>query len=471
MPKSISILIQMNQSKIEMTSEKETISLLEKFHSDDKDEIYLSLEDSIKKYDHDNLLFLDKAQNKEYDKIKEKLNISYSITAKELQNKYSKEIIDAIKLINKTNIPAELPKLPFGKQLSDMEFLELLNKCISYACYHSNKEKLENIKRRLLSKTKILENIFNRKQILKDLLENCLLTILTTDNEADQDDNFNILSKARNSTITPFIKLSFNYNNKSNILDKRELIDIFCSNVYIQYYYKSLDEFIPDFKNIIKNEDCLKTYINNYFQKYDIYFCQLSYYILSITIHTGNVYLKSDYLEEYYNEEDEDSQVVIREKIILNLGHELMHALMREINPEMGDNFFIKSEKKKKENNNQISFKDKFVSNFHPLDANESGNVFDFNFFNGYYFDDLYKQEALLFMNIKNINTIEEYTNKLNNVIFSEKSKGLTTETVNKFKNLEKERARCRRPGSVMLSDLKSYNFNLQLGNVNKKEK
>ena len=74
-------------------------------------------------------------------------------------------------------------------------------------------------------------------------------------------------------------------------------------------------------------------------------------------------------------------------------------------------------------------------------------------------------------MNIKNINTIEEYTNKLNNVIFSEKSKGLTTETVNKFKNLEKERARCRRPGSVMLSDLKSYNFNLQLGNVNKKEK
>ena len=341
MPKSISILIQMNQSKIEMTSEKETISLLEKFHSDDKDEIYLSLEDSIKKYDHDNLLFLDKAQNKEYDKIKEKLNISYSITAKELQKKYSKEIIDAIKLINKTNIPAELPKLPFGKQLSDMEFLELLNKCISYACYHSNKEKLENIKRRLLSKTKILENIFNRKQILKDLLENCLLTILTTDNEADQDDNFNILSKARNSTITPFIKLSFNYNNKSNILDKRELIDIFCSNVYIQYYYKSLDEFIPDFKNIIKNEDCLKTYINNYFQKYDIYFCQLSYYILSITIHTGNVYLKSDYLEEYYNEEDEDSQVVIREKIILNLGHELMHALMREINPEMGDNFFI----------------------------------------------------------------------------------------------------------------------------------
>ena len=193
----------MNQSKIEMTSEKETISLIEKFHSDDKDEIdkvYLSLEDSIKKYDHDNLLFLDKAQNKEYDKIKEKLNISYSITAKELQNKYSKEIIDAIKLMNKTKTPSELPKLPFGKQLSDMEFLELLNKCISYACYHSNKEKLEYIKSRLLSKTKILENIFNRKQILKDLLENCLLTILTTDNEADQDDNFNILSKARNST-------------------------------------------------------------------------------------------------------------------------------------------------------------------------------------------------------------------------------------------------------------------------------
>ena len=38
-------------------------------------------------------------------------------------------------------------------------------------------------------------------------------------------------------------------------------------------------------------------------------------------------------------------------------------------------------------------------------------------------------------------------------IIFSEKSKSMVTDNVNIFKNLETERAKCKRPGVVSLSD------------------
>ena len=458
----------MNQSNIEMNSGNKKLPNLEKFerfYCSEKYEEYISFVDIIKKYDLDNLSFLSQSEEQEYDKIKNDLEHNFSITPIELQNYYSTQILEAIKSIQKSKIYAELPKLPFGKSLNDNEFLELLNKCVSYANYNLDQNILENIKNRLLKKMKILKSIFKKPQILKDLLENVLLIILTADNKANQDDNFEILSKSKISTLTPLIKLDFNLKNNNHKIDKKELIETFCSNIYIQNYYKALDQFIPNFKSIVKDEESLKIYIKNYFEKYNIYFCKLPQYMMALTLHTGNIYLKVDYLEEYFEENDEDSLVIIREKIILNLGHELMHGLMREINPEMTTNYFIKSKKKIKEENNQIKFKDKFISNFHLFDANESGNVFDHNFFDGYYFDKLYEKEAHLFLGIKNMNTIGEYKIKLNSVIFSEQSKQLSTDSVNKFKKLEKERPRCKRPGAITLNHGESKN------GENKKEK
>ena len=378
----------MSQSTNKINSYISQESLALKYDSDYKEPInkeYLFLEDSIRKYDHDNLIFLDQDKSKDYDDIKNLLDKNYSVTPLEFQSKYGNEVLNLIKSMNKTIIPAELPKLQFGKQLSDIEFLELLKESISYACYNLSKDKIEKIKTQLLNKKKILENMFGKKQILKDLIENCLLTILISDKKFDQTDNFKILSKTRISTVTPLIKMNFNYNKKNKNIDKEELIETFCSNAYINNFYKSLDEFIPNFTNIVKDETCLKQYIKNHFEKYNIYFAQLPPNMLAITIHTGNVYLKSDYLEEYYNEEDEDSQIIIREKIILNLAHELMNALIKEVEPEMSKNFFLISIRKIKEVNNQIQFQNKFNSGFHPFDANESGNIFDYHFFNGYY--------------------------------------------------------------------------------------
>ena len=439
-------LINMNPSPFEDDTINEKITFIEKFSKKkiQTERIYVSLEDAIEKYDQNNLIFFEQMRGEAKSNINKLLEQSYEITPSELQQKYGNKVIDAINSIKKSQIYVDLPKLPFGKQLSDDEFLDLLNKCVCYANYHLTNENLNKIREKLLQNSKIILNIFKTRRILKDLLENALLTILTSDDESDQADNFDILCSSYISTITPFAKLEFNNNN--NTLDKKELIETLCSKVHLKNYYESLDEFIPNFKNIVKSEEGLKVYINVYLQKYNIYFCKLPQNIMAITIHTGNIYLKADYLEEYFNKTDLNSQIIIREKIVLNLSHELMHGLIRIINPEMAENFFDKSEKKTKVKDNQIEFKDKFVSNFYSLNANESGNVFDHNFYEGYYFGELYEEEAFFFLDIKKLNSIDEYKNKLNSIILGEKKNKVINSSVNKFKKLKYEKPHCKRP-------------------------
>lgn len=443
------------------------LSFSEKFMKNyiyDNEKDYTNLEDLFNKYDYNNLLLLDKADNKEYNIIEDYLNLSYKITPLEKQKFYNDKILNLINSLKKSATNVDLPKLPFGKHLSDDEFIELFSKCISYANYKFSENKLKDIKNKLLKKHKIIEKLFGHRQILKDLLENCLLTIVVScaGNKWDQDDNLKLLTKVKTCCNTPLIKLEFNYNNNNTVLDKKELTDIFCSKIYLQNYYISLDEYIPNFKNIIKEENDLKPYIIKHIEKYNIYFCRLPSNMMALTIHTGNVYLNSDYLEEYYDEDDESSLLIIKEKIILNLAHELMHGLCREICPEMKENFLIKSVKKTKEQNDLIEFRDKFrETNIHPFDANESGNFFDFNFFDGYYFNTLYEKEAKFFSEIKNKDDITEFKNQLKSIILNERAENVSSfsKSVNKFKQMEIERRKCIRPGCLTLDQIKAFNL------------
>ena len=106
----------------------------------------------------------------------------------------------------------------------------------------------------------------------------------------------------------------------------------------------------------------------------------------------------------------------------------------------------IKAKKKTKVKDNQIEFKDKFVSNFYSLNANESGNVFDHNFYEGYYFGELYEEEAFFFLDKKNLNSIDEYKVKLNSIILGEKKNKVIKSSINKFKKLKYEKPHCKRP-------------------------
>lgn len=413
---------------------------------------YKSIKYYIDQYDKENISII---KNSNLENIQSILSNNISITPIEYQNDYSNKIIDEIDKIQKSNEFVELPILPYGTKLSDLEFIILFKNCVKYANYKLNNDSLKDIKKNLLDRIDNIKNLFKCPQILKDLKENALLSILTSIESEDQTDNFNLLN-VQYSSITPLIKMNFN----NHELNKQELIETFCSCVYIKNYMKSLKKFIPNFEQKVPTEEKLKEYIKNYFISHDIYFCDIADKdnILAVTIHTANMYLKARYLEEYFQHKNGDNQIIIREKIILNIAHELNHTLVREINLEMKSNFFIKSNYKgKKIKDNKVNFISKFDdSRFHHLDIHESGNLFDFYFYNKYYFDDLYEQEANLFLNIKNIKSLSEYKTKLNDIIKEERLKKPKCYSVNKFKKLENGPARCIKSKILGVSKVKN---------------
>ena len=367
-------------------------------------------------------------------KLKEEILMNVEKTPLALRSNYTNQFFDIIKKMNKSNIFQELPKLPFGKQLSDTDFIALLKESVSYANYKFETQKIENIKSRLINDySAALTNLFNRGQTVKDILENAIITILTTDVESEQEDNFKLLT-VENSTATPIVCMNFG-DIKEYDLDIKELQNIYCSYIYIKKYQQALKLFFDK----IPSESKIRKYICNHLENHYIYFCDLPQNILAFTIHSGNIYLKGGYLYEYYNEKKEN-HLLIREKIILNIGHEIMHILMREIDKNMKCNFVIKSNpNNSKIKNEYIEFNNKFTDEIHLFDVNESGALFDYKFFNKYYFSDLYLNEANFFYDIKNINSLKKYNKQLEDIIKDEKNKNIIPIQVNKFKKLKDE--------------------------------
>jgi len=357
-------------------------------------------------------------------------------TPEDKRKDYNRQVINILSGLNKSYKVATLPKLPYGKSLSDDEFILLLKKCVEYSNYHLKKETIEEMKKKLTKYySYVVNDIFSQIKIKKDIIQNALLTILTTDNNKDQQDNYDMLSISKISS-TPLIQMEFDKDGK-NKLDINELKEIFCSPIYLENYKKTLKDFIPEANKRNVTFDVLKMHINNYFDNHLIYFSDLPKETMAVTCHTGNIYISSAYLYEYYNDKGPNSKLIIREKIILNIGHELAHVLLREISKKMNENFFITSNNKNKDiKNNSIPFKDKFTNKIHPFNSNESGNMFDFNFFNNYYFGSIFPKEADFFLNIKKYQTIEKYQEELDNLIAEEKKSNLTEDSVNKFKKI-----------------------------------
>ena len=392
----------------------------------------VSVKSAIDKYDSENSSLLKTSDKNVIDK-------NVELTPDEYINYYTQTIINQIKSMKKSTKFASLPILPYGAKLSDLQFIKLFKECILFANYNLSKDDHEKIKKRLIDSEYDLNNLFISPQILKDLKENALLTILTSNNKDDQDDNFSIL-KTQYTSVTPLINLDF----ENQEINKKELIETFSSYVYLMNYIKTLKKFIT---NLNLTQTKLKEYINNYFIKHDIYFSDFPDRILALSIHTGNIYLNGKYLKEYYTEKSKDSQIIIREKLILNIAHELNHVLLREIDEKMKKNFFIKSDfKKKKDSKKEDNIL--YVSKFDPkkshiLNLNESGNVFDHYFFNKFYFNNLFIKEAEFFYNIKNIKSMKEYNKKLNDIIKKEQLSPPLNTSVNKFKKMEEEPTRC----------------------------
>ena len=191
-------------------------------------------------------------------KLKEEILMNVEKTPLALRSNYTNQIFDIIKKMNKSNIFQELPKLPFRKQLSDTDFIALLKESVSYANYKFETQKIENIKSRLINDySAALTNLFNRGQTVKDILENAIITILTTDVESEQEDNFKLLT-VENSTATPIVCMNFG-DIKEYDLDIKELQNIYCSYIYIKKYQQALKLFFDK----IPSESKIRKYICN----------------------------------------------------------------------------------------------------------------------------------------------------------------------------------------------------------------
>lgn len=360
------------------------------------------------------------------------------LTPDQYQKEYWDILLNIINSIKKTNNKVPYPSLPFGKSLEDKEFLDLFKRTIDYACYSLPKKDLKEIKETLKEICKNTNNIFTYPRPLKEIKENGLLTFIMSQNYDEKEESISLI-RVNNCSITPLIKLKFEKNNTNHDLDKDELKEILTSKVLLKFYRENLREFTPKFDEKIKDEESLKKCITSYINNYNIYFANLPTNIFGITIHTGNIYLKSKYIKEYFNiylsnNIDEDNLIIIREKIVLNIKHGINHSLLREIDTDMKENFFLKS-KNNNSKNALLIFKDKFLENKkHKYPSNESGNCFDFAFYKGYYFVNLFKEEAIFFMDVKNMKDENEYSVKFNEMM-ANKSKNINWgSSINKFK-------------------------------------
>lgn len=360
----------------------------------------LSEKQATKLFEENSRKYFD-TNEKENIKFRKIYKQNMSFTKKEKQEFYWAELKSIFNSIDKTYQKYPYPKLPFGKSLDDLNFLNLVGQTINYAGYSQTNELLSYMKRTLKNIEKYTKNIFIYPNILKDLKKDSILSFIMGETKKEKEANLDLL-KIEICTISPLIKFQIKRGNINYDLDKQELKDILGSKVLLSFYQDNLRNFIDNFDEKIKNENHLKEKIESYIDNYNIYFCDLPSYTMAVTIFTGDIYLRSVYLKEYYENItkdviNENNSIIIREKIVLNIKHEMNHVLLRLIDNEKGENFFLKSSNSKSKDNLLI-FKDKFIKNkVHKLSKDESGNCFDYEFFMGYQFDNLFIKEANFF--------------------------------------------------------------------------
>ena len=382
--------------------------------------------------------------NNKYEKI---IEDNKTFTPEAQQEKYWECLKNIFASIKKSYKKCPAPSLPFGKTLEDYDFLVLVEQAVKYACFSQKDNNLNYMKNILVNIDKYTKNIFTFPNIIKDIKKNGILSIIYADTLKEKSEGLSYL-KINKSTISPFIKLEFTINKKKYDLNKEELFKIFTSDIIIKFYKENLSDFIPDFDKKIQNDEEIKNYIKNYLENYNIYFCDLPNNIMGVTLYSGNIYLKLKYIKEYFiNKQsdiiEEDNSLIIREKIVLNLKHELNHVLVRLIDEEKKLNFFLKSENSKKKDNYLI-FNDKLLKDItHKSILNESGNCFDYILYQGYYFDTLSKKEANFFLNISEIKDVKKYKEKFTEMMEDEDNDEICDSSINKFKTIIEEKPHC----------------------------
>ena len=121
-------------------------------------------------------------------------------------------------------------------------------------------------------------------------------------------------------------------------MNKDNFIDIALSPILFLAIGGIMGKFIKNF-GVKDNE--LRSKIKNYIIDHEVYFCNLKEDLQGINIHTGDIFINLKYLNEFINEKNEDTKLIVAEKIIFVFLHELNHGLIRTIDIEMNKNYLM----------------------------------------------------------------------------------------------------------------------------------
>ena len=262
-----------------------------------------------------------------------------------------------------------------------------------------NYKYIENLKLRLTYYKTQIKNLFNNNKLIKDILENALITILTNEKENLEGlkNNFCLLS-IQNISICPLVNLPFKYNGIKIDLNKEDIIETATSYIPILFYKSTFRKFSNNFK-VEKIKENIIEYINSH----EFYFVDLDEDINGITIHTGDIFLNIKYLREYFEEINfkDDNNLIIKEKIMLVILYELNHGLLRIIDSTYFSNYLINFKRTKFTCNKNIKYKGLKKGEIYNLPIEEIGNNFEYLLYGGFYFEYLDINMAIFFQKLK----------------------------------------------------------------------
>ena len=366
----------------------------------------------LNKYESLNDKYINNLSNTKKDKI-EKL-ISHNIEQTEIKKgkELGEELYEMITSLSKNNKKVNKPKLPFSKSLSDEKFMKLVNESIAYCESQKTLDEINEIKKKFEKEITNIKELFLKPRLIKDIMENCILSILVNPyNKKQINNNISCLS-IKNIAFFPLLNIPFTYNSKNIDLNKETIKAEATSFVPLHFFHNNMKKYINNY-NLKKEE--LKIKIKNYIDKYNIYFSDMKDDLQGFTIYTGDIFINIKYLKEYFQEKDENVKMIIREKIVLIIFHELNNGLLCEIDVSKKSNFLNNS--KVKENKKILKFKTIFNTGMYYLPINEPGNYFDFLFYDKYYIEQLNTKIAELYLNINKFQSINKYLEELRKLL------------------------------------------------------
>lgn len=376
--------------------------------SNQKKKIVTITEDDASVLERYSSLNLEHVENLSEETKTQYFQVSYrnmEYTEKEKAKKLSSELYQIlISLAHKNNEIGDMPAVPFGNSLTDDEFIELVKKAIVFGRNNKTDSELLEIKNNFENNENNIKELFFRPKLIKDIMESCILAILVSPYNRDElHNNISFLSIKMVSCF-PLINIPFTINNNKADLNKEEIIKDATSYVPLYYFNKNMKNFIDNYE--MKSKELIGI-IKKYIEDHNFYFAPMKDDIQAFTVHTGDIFINLKYLREYFDEKNDKLKIIIREKIILIIFHELNHGLTREIDLSKKINFLITSKVKGK--NKDLKFKEIFVKGYLFLSSDESGNYFDFLFYNGNYIAQIDDKISELYFNISKYKTIKKY--------------------------------------------------------------